>query len=67
MRFIVIDKMDGAGKDTHEDTHAQLIQCYYEAKGDTVPVRSPLTARSLGERRRPRDVRPIRHPLHPDV
>lgn len=36
MRFIVIDGMDGAGK----DTHAELVRRYYEAKGDTVIVRS---------------------------
>jgi len=36
MRFIVIDGLDGAGK----DTHAELIQRYYEEQGETVLVRS---------------------------
>ncbi len=39
MRFIVIDGMDGAGK----DTHAELVRRYYEERGDTVLVRSHPT------------------------
>jgi len=39
MRFIVVDGMDGAGK----DTHAELIRRYYAAKGEMVLVRSHPT------------------------
>ena len=35
-RFIVVDGLDGAGK----DTHAQLIREHYEARGEHVLVRS---------------------------
>jgi dTMP kinase len=36
MRLIIVDGLDGVGK----DTHAQLIRKRYETKGDTVIVRS---------------------------
>ena len=36
MRFIIIDGLDGSGK----DTHANLIQEYYRAKGEKVIVRT---------------------------
>jgi dTMP kinase len=36
MRFIIIDGLDGSGK----DTHANLIQEYYLAKGEKVIVRT---------------------------
>ncbi|MDD3986032.1 MAG: thymidylate kinase [Methanobacterium sp.] len=36
MRFIIIDGLDGSGK----DTHAKLIQKYYLAKGEKVIVRT---------------------------
>ena len=36
MRLIIVDGLDGVGK----DTHAQLIRQRYEAKGDKVIVRS---------------------------
>lgn len=36
MRFIVVDGLDAAGK----DTHAQLIKKRYEARGDDVIIRS---------------------------
>ncbi|HDS58877.1 MAG TPA: thymidylate kinase [Thermoplasmatales archaeon] len=39
MRFIVVDGLDGAGK----DTHAQLIKERYAARGETVLVRSHPT------------------------
>ncbi len=39
MRFIVIDGLDGAGK----DTHAELIRQYYGEQGDAVLVRSHPT------------------------
>jgi len=36
MRLIIVDGMDGVGK----DTHAQLIKQYYENKGENVIIRS---------------------------
>ena len=36
MRFIVIDGLDGSGK----DTHANLIRERYISKGDTVILRT---------------------------
>ena len=36
MRFIVIDGLDGVGK----DTHAKIIKKRYESKGETVVIRS---------------------------
>jgi len=36
MRFIIVDGLDGAGK----DTHAQLIKRRYEKKGESVVLRS---------------------------
>ena len=47
MRFIVIDGMDGAGK----DTHAELVREYYKAKGDSVLVRSHPTDDNVYGRR----------------
>ena len=36
MRFVVIDGLDGAGK----DTHANLIKDKYDSKGEKVIIRS---------------------------
>lgn len=36
MRLVVVDGLDGVGK----DTHARLIKQYYEAQGKTVVIRS---------------------------
>ena len=47
MRFIVIDGMDGAGKDTHAD----LVRAYYERQGDSVLVRSHPTDDNVYGRR----------------
>ncbi|MFO8133394.1 MAG: hypothetical protein R6U10_05640, partial [Thermoplasmatota archaeon] len=47
MRFIVVDGMDGAGK----DTHARLIRRHYEAKGESVLVRSHPTGDNVYGRR----------------
>jgi len=45
MRLIIVDGLDGVGK----DTHAELIKKRYEAKGETVIIRShPSTDNRFG-------------------